>query len=387
MLKKIFGFGKNKPEEAIVEEAADRLTENSDATEEMIISDDLSEAAANEDILEDKEEEKFFQESSEVIEETEHQSEESESSMELSFFEKLKLGLTKTSRNLSKKIDELFLGYSKIDDEIFDELEELLILADLGFETALEIVKELKKRAAEKKIEEVSKLESELEAIIEEFLVAVSDEKELRYETPTIVVVVGVNGVGKTTSIGKIASQLKKEGKSVMLAAGDTFRAAAAEQLNIWANRSESLIVKSNEGADPSAVIFDAIKSAQSKNVDVLICDTAGRLHNKKNLMMELEKIFKVIAREYPQAHREVFLVIDATTGQNALNQAKLFSDVAPLTGIVLTKLDGTAKGGVVIGLSRELNVPIRYVGVGEKIDDLQKFNAREFARALFEKN
>lgn len=387
MLKKIFGFGKNKPEEAIVEEAADRLTENSDATEEMIISDDLSEAAANEDILEDKEEEKFFQESSEVIEETEHQSEESESSMELSFFEKLKLGLTKTSRNLSKKIDELFLGYSKIDDEIFDELEELLILADLGFETALEIVKELKKRAAEKKIEEVSKLESELEAIIEEFLVAVSDEKELRYETPTIVVVVGVNGVGKTTSIGKIASQLKKEGKSVMLAAGDTFRAAAAEQLNIWANRSESLIVRSNEGADPSAVIFDAIKSAQSKNVDVLICDTAGRLHNKKNLMMELEKIFKVIAREYPQAHREVFLVIDATTGQNALNQAKLFSDVAPLTGIVLTKLDGTAKGGVVIGLSRELNVPIRYVGVGEKIDDLQKFNAREFARALFEKN
>ncbi len=383
MLKKIFGFGKNKPEEAIVEEAADRLTENSDATEEMIISDDLSEAAVNED----KEEEKFFQDSSEVIEETEHQSEESESSMELSFFEKLKLGLTKTSRNLSKKIDELFLGYSKIDDEIFDELEELLILADLGFETVLEIVKELKKRAAEKKIEEVSKLESELEAIIEEFLVAVSDEKELRYETPTIVVVVGVNGVGKTTSIGKIASQLKKEGKSVMLAAGDTFRAAAAEQLNIWANRSESLIVRSNEGADPSAVIFDAIKSAQSKNVDVLICDTAGRLHNKKNLMMELEKIFKVIAREYPQAHREVFLVIDATTGQNALNQAKLFSDVAPLTGIVLTKLDGTAKGGVVIGLSRELNVPIRYVGVGEKIDDLQKFNAREFARALFEKN
>lgn len=383
MLKKIFGFGKNKPEEAIVEEAADRLTESSDATEEMIISDDLSEAAVNED----KEEEKFFQDSSEVIEETEHQSEESESSMELSFFEKLKLGLTKTSRNLSKKIDELFLGYSKIDDEIFDELEELLILADLGFETALEIVKELKKRAAEKKIEEVSKLESELEAIIEEFLVAVSDEKELRYETPTIVVVVGVNGVGKTTSIGKIASQLKKEGKSVMLAAGDTFRAAAAEQLNIWANRSESLIVRSNEGADPSAVIFDAIKSAQSKNVDVLICDTAGRLHNKKNLMMELEKIFKVIAREYPQAHREVFLVIDATTGQNALNQAKLFSDVTPLTGIVLTKLDGTAKGGVVIGLSRELNVPIRYVGVGEKIDDLQKFNAREFARALFEKN
>lgn len=383
MLKKIFGFGKNKPEEAIVEEAADRLTESSDATEEMIISDDLSEAAVNED----KEEEKFFQDSSEVIEETEHQSEESESSMELSFFEKLKLGLTKTSRNLSKKIDELFLGYSKIDDEIFDELEELLILADLGFETVLEIVKELKKRAAEKKIEEVSKLESELEAIIEEFLVAVSDEKELRYETPTIVVVVGVNGVGKTTSIGKIASQLKKEGKSVMLAAGDTFRAAAAEQLNIWANRSESLIVRSNEGADPSAVIFDAIKSAQSKNVDVLICDTAGRLHNKKNLMMELEKIFKVIAREYPQAHREVFLVIDATTGQNALNQAKLFSDVTPLTGIVLTKLDGTAKGGVVIGLSRELNVPIRYVGVGEKIDDLQKFNAREFARALFEKN
>ncbi len=201
---------------------------------------------------------------------------------------------------------------------------------------------------------------------------------------PQIIVVVGVNGVGKTTSIGKIASQFKKENKTVMLAAGDTFRAAASDQLSIWATRADVPIVRSNEGADPSAVIFDAIKSAQAKNIDVLICDTAGRLHNKANLMQELEKIFRIVNREYPEAKKEVFLVIDATTGQNAMNQAKTFSEVAPLTGIVLTKLDGTAKGGVVIGLSRELKIPIRYVGVGEGIDDLQRFNAKDFAKALF---
>ena len=305
---------------------------------------------------------------------------------ELGFFAKLKKGLSKTSKNFTKKLDELFLGYSKIDDEIFEELEELLVLGDLGFETAIGITEELRKRADEKKIENVSDLEQELENIIEEILLS-SAREESENEYPQIIVVVGVNGVGKTTSIGKIASQLKNEGKSVMLAAGDTFRAAAADQLEIWAGRADVPIVRSNEGADPSAVIFDAIKSAQAKKTDVLICDTAGRLHNKKNLMNELEKIFRIVNREYPEAKKEVFLVIDATTGQNAINQAKTFSEVAQLTGIILTKLDGTAKGGVVIGLSKELQVPIRYVGVGEKINDLQKFNAREFARALFSKN
>ena len=301
----------------------------------------------------------------------------------LGFFAKLKKGLASTSKNLSSKIESLFSGYSRVDDEIFEELEELLILADLGFETSIEITEELRKRSVEKKIEEVSVLEMELQKIIEEILLSASEEAQ-EEEYPQIMVVVGVNGVGKTTSIGKIAMQLKTEGKSVMLAAGDTFRAAAADQLSIWAERASVPIVRSNEGADPSAVIFDAIQSAKAKNIDVLICDTAGRLHNKKNLMLELEKIFRIINREYPEAQKEIMLVIDATTGQNALSQAKTFSEVAPLTGIILTKLDGTAKGGVVIGLSKELKIPIRYVGVGEKIDDLQRFDAKDFAKALF---
>lgn len=309
----------------------------------------------------------------------------------LGFFAKLKKGLTDTSKNFTSKLESLFSGYTKVDDEIFEELEELLILADLGFDTAIGISEELRKRSEEKKIEEVSVLENELQNIIEEILIEAAHEEEEAEETqenqPEIMVIVGVNGVGKTTSIGKIAMQLKNEGKSVMLAAGDTFRAAAADQLTIWADRAGVPIVKSNEGADPSAVIFDAIKSAKAKNIDVLICDTAGRLHNKKNLMIELEKIFRIINREYPEAKKETLLVIDATTGQNALSQAKTFSEVAPLTGLVLTKLDGTAKGGVVIGLSKELSIPIKYVGVGEKIDDLQKFDARDFAKALFSKN
>lgn len=309
----------------------------------------------------------------------------------LGFFAKLKKGLTNTSKNFTSKLENLFSGYTKVDDEIFEELEELLILADLGFETATEISEELRKRSEEKKIEDVQVLEKELQSIIEEILLSAtkdaSDEETKENKDPVIMVIVGVNGVGKTTSIGKIAMQLKSEGKSVMLAAGDTFRAAAAEQLSIWADRAGVPIIRSNEGADPSSVIFDAIKSAKAKNIDVLICDTAGRLHNKKNLMVELEKIFRVINREYPEAQKETLLVIDATTGQNALNQAKTFSEVAPLTGIILTKLDGTAKGGVVISLSRELSIPIKYVGVGEKIDDLQKFNPGDFASALFSKN
>ncbi len=300
------------------------------------------------------------------------------------FFGKLKQGLNKTSQNFSKKINELFSGYQKIDDSIYEELEELLVLADLGFETAIGITETLRERAEEKRIEQVSELQTELEDIIEEILLSATDGTEVEETFPQIIVVVGVNGVGKTTSIGKIASQFKKENKTVMLAAGDTFRAAASDQLSIWATRADVPIVRSNEGADPSAVIFDAIKSAQAKNIDVLICDTAGRLHNKANLMQELEKIFRIVNREYPEAKKEVFLVIDATTGQNAMNQAKTFSEVAPLTGIVLTKLDGTAKGGVVIGLSRELKIPIRYVGVGEGIDDLQRFSAKDFAKALF---
>lgn len=313
------------------------------------------------------------------------------------FFARLKEGLSKTTQSFTSKLDNLFKGYKTIDEDIYEELEEILITADVGFETTMKITEELRKRERENKIEEVEKLQEELEDIIEGILVvkdedsgqeAGSEEAQaVSAKKPRIMVVVGVNGVGKTTSIGKLASQLKNEGNSVMLAAADTFRAAASEQLTIWAQRADVPIVKHGEGADPSAVIFDAIKSAKANNADVLICDTAGRLHNKANLMNELAKIFKIISREYPEAEKEVLLVIDATTGQNAINQAKVFKEAAPLTGLILTKLDGTAKGGVVLGIISELSLPIKYIGVGEKIDDLQKFDARSFARALFGKN
>lgn len=313
------------------------------------------------------------------------------------FFARLKEGLSKTTQSFTSKLDNLFKGYKTIDEDIYEELEEILITADVGFETTMKITEELRKRERENKIEEVEKLQEELEDIIEGILVvkdedsgqeAGSEEAQaVSAKKPRIMVVVGVNGVGKTTSIGKLASQLKNEGNSVMLAAADTFRAAASEQLTIWAQRADVPIVKHGEGADPSAVIFDAIKSAKANNADVLICDTAGRLHNKANLMNELAKIFKIISREYPEVEKEVLLVIDATTGQNAINQAKVFKEAAPLTGLILTKLDGTAKGGVVLGIISELSLPIKYIGVGEKIDDLQKFDARSFARALFGKN
>ena len=377
-------------------------SKTSDSEPDKSDSVDSGEASAipaeeTEEIAESLEEERLEEENikedqAEAVDEEAVETDPSSEPVEkLGFFAKLKKGLTNTSKNFTSKLENLFSGYTKVDDEIFEELEELLILADLGFETATEISEELRKRSEEKKIEDVQVLEKELQSIIEEILLSAtkdaSDEETKENKDPVIMVIVGVNGVGKTTSIGKIAMQLKSEGKSVMLAAGDTFRAAAAEQLSIWADRAGVPIIRSNEGADPSSVIFDAIKSAKAKNIDVLICDTAGRLHNKKNLMVELEKIFRVINREYPEAQKETLLVIDATTGQNALNQAKTFSEVAPLTGIILTKLDGTAKGGVVISLSRELSIPIKYVGVGEKIDDLQKFNPGDFASALFSKN
>ena len=409
MLKKLFGFGKKaEKKEEVIDEVLEELEKDQANSEEIDSKTSDSEpdksdradsgeaseipAEETEEIEERLEEENIKEDQAEAVDEEAVETEPSSEPVEkLGFFAKLKKGLTNTSKNFTSKLENLFSGYTKVDDEIFEELEELLILADLGFETATEISEELRKRSEEKKIEDVQVLEKELQSIIEEILLSAtkdaSDEETKENKDPVIMVIVGVNGVGKTTSIGKIAMQLKSEGKSVMLAAGDTFRAAAAEQLSIWADRAGVPIIRSNEGADPSSVIFDAIKSAKAKNIDVLICDTAGRLHNKKNLMVELEKIFRVINREYPEAQKETLLVIDATTGQNALNQAKTFSEVAPLTGIILTKLDGTAKGGVVISLSRELSIPIKYVGVGEKIDDLQKFNPGDFASALFSKN
>ena len=438
MLKKLFGFGKKKdkeidenikedqqvetqeaqaepvaeeiPElEEELEEAADSAGELQ-AEAEVEVAEELQSASAEEaaepeaqmEPEEDPEDER--EENPEQKEEWEEEREEAQEPQAAEpeapakgFFARLKEGLSKTTQSFTSKLDNLFKGYKTIDEDIYEELEEILITADVGFETTMRITEELRKRERENKIEEVEKLQEELEDIIEGILVVKDEYSEAQAgseetakvsaKKPRIMVVVGVNGVGKTTSIGKLASQLKNEGNSVMLAAADTFRAAASEQLTIWAQRADVPIVKHGEGADPSAVIFDAIKSAKANNADVLICDTAGRLHNKANLMNELAKIFKIISREYPEAEKEVLLVIDATTGQNAINQAKVFKEAAPLTGLILTKLDGTAKGGVVLGIISELSLPIKYIGVGEKIDDLQKFDARSFARALFGKN
>ena len=273
-------------------------------------------------------------------------------------------------------------NYTKIDEDMLEELEEILITSDVGYETTVEIVDRLRQNLKEKLIDNPAQVKPELKLVIESMLQ--ENQESLRIEeSPSILVVVGVNGVGKTTSIGKLAHQMKGQGKSVLLAAADTFRAAAADQLTIWAERSGVDIVKHQEGADPSAVIFDGIHAAKKRNIDVLICDTAGRLHNRKNLMQELGKIFKIVEREYPEANKEVLLVIDATTGQNAMNQAKVFQEVAPLSGIILTKLDGTAKGGVVLAITQELKIPVKFIGVGEQIDDLQMFDASSFAEAM----
>ena len=354
-------------EESIVESVEENIEEN---TEESTLNDNI-EAEKIEEVS---------------LNQAEPDMDEEQPQKNLGFFAKLKEGLSKTTQNLTGKLDELFKGHIEIDEELYEEIEEILITGDVGFETTLKIVDMLRKNVKKKSIQDVNDVREELKLIVEEILSG--DDSYLKLEPkPAILVIVGVNGVGKTTSIGKIAMRLKSEGKSVLLAAGDTFRAAAAEQLEVWADRAGVELIKHQEGSDPSAVIFDAISGAKARNTDVLICDTAGRLHNKKNLMQELAKIFRIIDREYPEATKEVLLVIDATTGQNAINQVKIFKEAAPLTGIILTKLDGTAKGGVVLSIKSEQQLPIKLIGVGEKIEDLQDFNAKDFAKALFSSN
>ena len=302
----------------------------------------------------------------------------------MSFFEKLKEGLKKTRHGITEKVEQLLVSLGKIDEELFEELEEILIVSDVGVETSRSIIESLKNKVKERKIIDPLKVKELLKEELEKILS--NDNTKLNIDLPpSVILVIGVNGVGKTTSIGKIANNLKKNGKEVILAAGDTFRAAAVEQLGVWSKRVGVDIIKHDEGADPAAVVFDAIKAAKSRKVDVLICDTAGRLHTKKNLMEELKKIFKVIDRELPNADREVLLVLDATTGQNAVSQAKTFSEQIGVTGIVLTKLDGTAKGGILLAIKSELDVPVKFIGVGESIDDLERFDAKEFVEALFE--
>lgn len=304
----------------------------------------------------------------------------------VNLFERLKQGLTKAKQGITDKIDDVLKSYTKVDEELLEELEEILITADVGVNTTMDIIDKLRDKIKENKITEPAGVKAELKNIIEEILT--NENSTLNVEkSPTIILMVGVNGVGKTTTIGKLANRYKQEGKKVLLAAGDTFRAAAIEQLEVWAGRSNVDIIKHQESADPGAVVFDAIKAAKARKVDLLICDTAGRLHNKANLMNELGKVFKIVDREFPEANKEVLLVVDATTGQNAVVQAKTFKEVADITGIVLTKLDGTAKGGVVLAVKSEVDVPVKLIGVGEKVEDLQDFDAKAFSEALFGSN
>ena len=301
----------------------------------------------------------------------------------MGFFSKLVSGLTKTRENIVSGIDNIFHGFSSIDDDFYEELEETLIMGDLGVKATYAILDDLKRKVKEQHIKEPIACKQ----LLIDSIKTQMDVGETAYEfeeKTSVVLVIGVNGVGKTTTIGKIAGKLKSQNKKVVLAAADTFRAAAGEQLEEWARRADADLIGGQEGADPAAIVYDAVQAAKARKADVLLCDTAGRLHNKKNLMEELKKINRILEREYPEAHRETLVVLDGTTGQNALSQAKEFSEVADITGIVLTKMDGTAKGGIAVAIQAELGIPVKYIGVGESIDDLQKFDSNEFVNALF---
>lgn len=300
----------------------------------------------------------------------------------MGFFDKLKNGLGKTKQNINDKINNVFANFRKVDEELLDELEEALIMSDIGIETSTKIISELRNRIKKENIQD----EEAIKTALREEMVKLLDVGETKLDlstSPAVILVVGVNGVGKTTSIGKIANNLRKSGKKVVIAAADTFRAAAVEQIEIWADRANCELVKKPEGSDPASVVFDAIQVAKEQHADVLICDTAGRLHNKKNLMDELGKINKVINRELPDASKETLLVLDGTTGQNAIMQVKAFKETTDITGIVLTKLDGTAKGGVVVGIVAENKIPVKYIGIGEQIDDMEVFNSEDFVEAI----
>ena len=301
----------------------------------------------------------------------------------MGFFSKIKEGLRKTKDSMVKKMQRVVNSFTRIDEELFEQLEETMIMSDMGVETSVGICEELRKRIKERGITDPSLIMELIQEIVAEMM---GDDTELDLSSkPSVIMVIGVNGAGKTTTIGKMCHQFKDDGKKVIVAAADTFRAAAIDPLQVWTDRSGVDLVKHSEGSDPASVVYDAIAAAKARDCDILICDTAGRLHNKKNLMDELAKMNRIIEREAPESSKEILLVLDATTGQNAVNQARLFKEVAPITGIVLTKLDGTAKGGIVISIKNELGIPVKLIGVGEKIDDLQPFNSHDFVKALFE--
>ena len=374
----------------IIEEIKENIAKDEIEINEEKIEDTLNDEKVNE-VVENIEESTIHDQEVIINEVDEDIKEENievveEPQKKVNLFERLKQGLTKAKQGITDKIDDVLKSYTKVDEELLEELEEILITADVGVNTTMDIIDKLRDKIKENKITEPSGVKAELKNIIEEKLT--NENSTLNVEkSPTIILMVGVNGVGKTTTIGKLANRYKQEGKKILLAAGDTFRAAAIEQLEVWAGRSNVDIIKHQEGADPGAVVFDAIKAAKARKVDLLICDTAGRLHNKANLMNELGKVFKIVDREFPEANKEVLLVVDATTGQNAVVQAKTFKEVADITGIVLTKLDGTAKGGVVLAVKSEVDVPVKLIGVGEKVEDLQDFDAKAFSEALFGSN
>lgn len=402
-------------EEEIQEEVSDDASQDQEIDEEVFQEEvkeegsqdqDLSKGTLEEDIEEEKAqveeeienvedadvqaEEEIREEETiekEIIEEVDgdgsQDSDPEEGQEKMGIFARLLAGLSKTKDNITGRIDSLLKSYTKIDEELLEDLEEILITADVGVTTTMEIIDRLRDMIKERGVKDPLEVRDLLKEIVASILKEGNSELDIN-PGPAVIVMVGVNGVGKTTTIGKLAQRYKKDGKKVMLAAADTFRAAATEQLDIWAKRIDVDIIKHHEGADPGAVVFDAIKASQARKVDLLICDTAGRLHNKANLMNELGKIFKIIDREYPEAKKEVLLVVDATTGQNAVSQAKTFKEVANITGIVLTKLDGTAKGGVVLAVKSEVDVPVKLIGVGERAEDLQSFDADSFTDAIF---
>ncbi len=391
--------------DASQDQGIDEVALQEEVKEEGSQDQDLSEGTLEEDIEEEKaqveEEEEIenvdIQADEEIIEEETIEEEiieevdgdgsqdpdQEEGQEKMGIFARLLAGLSKTKDNITGRIDSLLKSYTKIDEELLEDLEEILITADVGVTTTMEIIDRLRDMIKERGVKDPLEVRDLLKEIVASILKEGNSELDIN-PGPAVIVMVGVNGVGKTTTIGKLAQRYKKDGKKVMLAAADTFRAAATEQLDIWAKRVDVDIIKHHEGADPGAVVFDAIKASQARKVDLLICDTAGRLHNKANLMNELGKIFKIIDREYPEAKKEVLLVVDATTGQNAVSQAKTFKEVANITGIVLTKLDGTAKGGVVLAVKSEVDVPVKLIGVGERAEDLQSFDADSFTDAIF---
>ncbi|MBS5596514.1 signal recognition particle-docking protein FtsY [Peptostreptococcus sp.] len=379
-----------------IEELEEIVKEEQEKKEELIEElEQLSELNSDDKYAQDEVEESKEENFDSLKDQEDHQSSQRDNNEELEveeelqeevkkgLFARLMEGLSKTKSNIMGKVDDILNSYTKIDEDLLEELEEVLITADVGLTTTMDIIDQLRVMIKKRGVTDPLEVRDLLKEIISNILTEGNPKIEID-PSPAVIVMVGVNGVGKTTTIGKLAQKYKKDGKKVMLAAADTFRAAATEQLDIWATRVGVDIIKHHEGADPGAVIFDAIKASQSRKVDLLICDTAGRLHNKANLMNELGKIFKIIDREYPEAKKEVLLVVDATTGQNAVSQAKTFKEVADITGIVLTKLDGTAKGGVVLAVKSEVDVPVKLIGVGEKAEDLQVFDAQSFTDAIF---